>query len=155
MQAVKDAEAIKEADKSTEGIAEQIGKIKEDIFTALCDDMNTPVALSYIYELVKIVNNAKEGRIGIAKAEKDAICNLFKDVVTDILGLIDEEASQGAEGQGASSKVIDGLMNYIIEDRKAARANKDWGKSDQIRDTLKALGIQLKDNKDGSTTWEI
>ena len=155
MQAVKDAEAIKEAEKSSEGIAEQIGKIREDIFTALCDDMNTPVAISYIYELVKIVNNAKEGRISIAKAEKDAICNLFKDVVTDILGLVDEEAAQSAEGQSSSANVIDGLMNYIIEDRKAARANKDWAKSDQIRDTLKALGIQLKDNKDGSTSWEM
>ena len=155
MQAVKDAEAIKEAENSSEGIAEQIGKIREDIFTALCDDMNTPVAISYIYELVKIVNNAKEGRVGIAKAEKDAICNLFKDVVTDILGLVDEEAAQSAEGQSSSANVIDGLMNYIIEDRKTARANKDWAKSDQIRDTLKALGIQLKDNKDGSTSWEI
>ena len=155
MQAAKDAEALKESDSSTEGVAEQISKIREDIFTALCDDMNTPVAISYIYELVKIVNNAKEGRVNVAKAEKDAICYLFKDVVTDILGLVDEEASQSSEGQSNTTKVIDGLMNYIIEDRKAARANKDWGKSDQIRDTLKALGIQLKDNKDGSTSWEI
>ena len=155
MQAEKDAEAIKESDSSTEGVAEQISKIREDIFTALCDDMNTPVAISYIYELVKIVNNAKEGRVNVAKPEKEAICNLFKDVVTDILGLVDEEAVQSSEGQSNSANVIDGLMNYIIEDRKAARANKDWGKSDQIRDTLKALGIQLKDNKDGSTTWEI
>ena len=155
MQAVKDAESIKESYKSSEGIAEEIKKIREDIFTALCDDMNTPVAISGIYELVKTVNNIKEGRISVAKPEKDAINSLFKEVVTDILGLIDEDSAQSAEGQSNSSKVIDGLMNYIIEDRKAARAAKDWGKSDQIRDTLKALGIQLKDNKDGSTTWEI
>ena len=117
--------------------------------------MNTPVALSYIYELVKIVNNAKEGRIVLTKAEKDAVTALFKEVVTDILGLIDEDSAQSADGRSNSSNVIDGLMNYIIEDRKTARANKDWGKSDQIRDTLKALGIQLKDNKDGTTTWEL
>ena len=155
MQAVKDAESLKESEKSSEGIAEDIKKIRENIFEALCDDMNTPVAISYIYELVKVVNNIKEGRLSVAKPEKDAITSLFKDVVTDILGLVDEEAAQSSEGQGGSAKVIDGLMNYIIEDRKAARAAKDWGKSDQIRDTLKALGIQLKDNKDGTTTWEI
>ena len=155
MQAVKDAASIKESDKSSEGIAEQINKIREDVFTALCDDMNTPVAISYIYELVKIVNNIKEGRISVAKQEKDSICNLFKEVVTDILGLVDEDSAASAEGQSNSAGIIDGLMKYIIEDRKAARAAKDWGKSDQIRDTLKALGIQLKDNKDGTTTWEI
>ena len=155
MQAVKDASNLKESAASTENLSADVNKIREDVFTALCDDMNTPIAISHVYELVKIVNNAKEGRLNVAKAEKDAICALFKDVVTDILGLVDEESSQSAEGQSASTKVIDGLMNYIIEDRKAARAAKDWGKSDQIRDTLKALGIQLKDNKDGTTSWEL
>lgn len=167
MQAIKDASSLKTSEGAevqssvndskvpASGIAEEISKIREDIFTALCDDMNTPVALSYIYELVKIVNNAKEGRIVLTKAEKDAVTALFKEVVTDILGLIDEDSAQSADGRSNSSKVIDGLMNYIIEDRKTARANKDWGKSDQIRDTLKALGIQLKDNKDGITTWEL
>ena len=155
MQAVKDAETIKESDNSSEGIAEEIKKIREDIFTALCDDMNTPVAISYIYEIVKIVNNIKEGRVSVAKPEKDAINSLFKEVVTDILGLVDEDSAASADGQSNTSGVIGGLMDYIIQERKAARAAKDWGKSDQIRDTLKALGIQLKDNKDGTTTWEM
>ena len=154
LQAQKDAAQLKESAVSSENIAEDIARIREDIFNALCDDLNTPIALSCVYELVKIVNNAKEGRVTVTKAEKDAICQLMKDVVTDILGLVDEEGAQASESQG-SSNVIDGLMNYIIEDRKAARAAKDWAKSDQIRDTLKALGIQLKDNKDGSTSWEI
>ena len=155
MQAVKDAETIKESDNSSEGIAEEINKIREDIFTALCDDMNTPVAISYIYEIVKIVNNIKEGRVSVAKPEKDAINSLFKEVVTDILGLVDEDSAASADGQSNTAGVIGGLMDYIIQDRKAARAAKNWGKSDQIRDTLKALGIQLKDNKDGTTTWEM
>ena len=154
MQAVRDSEGLKESEKSTEGIAEQINKLREDIFSALCDDMNTPVAISGIYELVKAVNNIKEGRIAVAKPEKEAVTALFKEVVTDILGLVDEDSAQSADGQSNTSKVIDGLMNYIIEDRKTARDTKDWAKSDHIRDTLKALGIQLKDNKDGTTTWD-
>ncbi len=155
MQAVKDADSLKETEKSSDGLAQEIAKIREDIFTALCDDMNTPIALSYIYELVKIVNNIKEGRLSVAKHEKDAIKSLFKEVVIDILGLIDEDFSQSSGVQSSSLKVIDGLMNYIIEERKEARTNKDWAKSDKIRDTLKELGIQLKDNKDGTTTWEL
>jgi len=55
---------------------------------------------------------------------------------------------------GGNSKVMDGLMNMIIELRKEAREKKDWGTSDLIRDTLKETGVQLKDGKDG-TTWSI
>ncbi len=171
MQAIKDANSLAMKDSSglklediklgdlakaeAGSLAEDINKIREEIFTALCDDMNTPVALSYIYELVKIVNNIKEGRTNASPLEKSAICILFREVVTDILGLIDEEAQSSSDGMSKVAKVIDGLMGYIIEERKEARVNKDWGKSDKIRDTLKELGIQLKDNKDGTSSWEV
>lgn len=180
MQAIKDANNLKvgigkEYEVSTIGkastteqlsISEQIDKINEDIFTALCDDMNTPIALSYLYELVKIVNIVKAGELSISEEDKKKIIEIFKIVVTDILGLIDEDneslytcggATSSKESQGATNSkqtVIEALMQYIIEDRKQAREEKNWAKSDKIRDTLKAVGIQLKDNKDGSTSWE-
>ena len=56
-------------------------------------------------------------------------------------------------GDGDNS-AMDGLMQLIIEMRADARANKDWGTSDKIRDVLKELDIQLKDGKDG-TSWTI
>lgn len=59
------------------------------------------------------------------------------------MGLKDE-----SEG-GASGKVIEGLMQMVLEQRAAAKAAKDWTTSDHIRDSLKALGIQVKDGKDG------
>ena len=51
-------------------------------------------------------------------------------------------------------KTIDGLVNMVLEQRKAAKAAKDWATSDRIRDDLKALGIQIKDTKDG-TEWTL
>jgi cysteinyl-tRNA synthetase len=48
--------------------------------------------------------------------------------------------------------VVDGLMQLIIDIRMSARTNKDWSTSDKIRDSLKALKLQIKDGKDG-TTW--
>jgi cysteinyl-tRNA synthetase len=51
-------------------------------------------------------------------------------------------------------KTIDGLVNMVLEQRKAAKAAKDWTTSDRIRDDLKALGIQIKDGKDG-TEWTL
>jgi cysteinyl-tRNA synthetase len=59
------------------------------------------------------------------------------------LGLLDETR------QGAGSEVIEGLMELILDIRKQARDNKDWSTSDQIRDRLKAAGIEIKDTKEG------
>ena len=153
MQAVKDADTLK-VGESDGSVGKEVERIREAIFTALCDDLNTPIALSYVYEVVKIVNNAKEGRVQVSQKEKESIQSLFKEVVFDILGLLDEDAVSSS-GSAGSVDVVDGLMQFVIKERKEARANKDWAKSDQIRDALKELGIQLKDNKDGSTTWEF
>lgn len=153
MQAVKDADTLK-VGESDGSVGKEVERIREAIFTALCDDLNTPIALSYVYEVVKIVNNAKEGRVQVSQKEKESIQSLFKEVVFDILGLLDEDAVSSS-GSASSVDVVDGLMQFVIKERKEARANKDWAKSDQIRDALKELGIQLKDNKDGSTTWEF
>lgn len=153
MQAVKDADTLK-VGESDGSVGKEVEKIREAIFTALCDDLNTPIAISHVYELVKIVNNAKEGRVVVSQSEKESISSLFKEVVFDILGLLDEDSVSSSASAG-SANVIDGLMQFVIKERKEARANKDWAKSDQIRDALKELGIQLKDNKDGSTTWEL
>jgi len=43
----------------------------------------------------------------------------------------------------------------LVEDRLLARHTKNWAESDRIRDQLAAMGISIKDNKDGTTTWEI
>lgn len=166
MQAVKDARYLKTGDTSGEipvdggqkPAAEYIAQINENIFTALCDDLNTPIALAHLWELVRVVNLVKAGEVRIAEEDKKKINDIFSQVVTGILGLIDEETageSAGGASEGAGKQaVIEALMQYIIEDRAQARAEKNWAKSDKIRDTLKAVGIQLKDNKDGSTTWE-
>ena len=50
---------------------------------------------------------------------------------------------------------LDAKIEGLIEARRAARAARDWAESDRIRDELKGLGIQIKDNKDGTTSWEI
>ena len=74
---------------------------------------------------------------------------LFDDIVLGVLGLRDEEN----EG-GKAMKTIEGLVNMVLEQRKAAKAAKDWATSDRIRDELKALGIQIKDGKEG-TEWTL
>ena len=65
--------------------------------------------------------------------------------VYDVLGLEDEKASD------SNNDKLEGTVNMLIEMRKQARDNKNFALSDQIRDQLIALGIQLKDGKEGTT----
>jgi cysteinyl-tRNA synthetase len=110
----------------------------ESVVRALCDDLNTHEA---IVALGKLVGDAVRGTD--QSGELLATCNF--------LGLDLEELDP--KKLIASETQI--LIQRGIEDRLAARASKNWAESDRIRDELAAMGIALKDNKDGTTTWEV
>ncbi len=127
----------------------EVKAIFDGVYDALCDDLNTPVALAHISEAVRLINSAKARQLTLGEGDKATLVQIFDDIVFGVLGLRDEEASEGSEG-----KVIAGLMDMVLEQRAAAKAAKDWAASDHIRDSLKALGIQVKDTKDGPE-WTI
>lgn len=126
----------------------EVKAVWEGVYEALCDDMNTPVAVAQIFEAVRIINSAKAGSLKLSAEDLSALVQLFDDVVFGVLGLVDEEQA------GASSGVVDGLMQMVLEERAKAREARDWALSDHIRDSLKALGISVKDTKDGAE-WTL
>ena len=142
-------EAFGVAPDSCTAVNAEVKALWENVYDALCDDMNTPIALAGISEAVRIINSAKAGSVKLAKEDLDTLCQLFDDIVFGVLGLKDEEGTNGTSG-----KVIAGLMDMVLEQRAAAKAAKDWTTSDHIRDALKALGIQVKDGKNGAE-WTI
>ena len=142
-------ESFGTAPDSCPATTSEVKAVFEGIYDALCDDMNTPIALSQISEAVRIINSAKAGSMKLSKGDLDTLVQIFNDIVFGVLGLKDDETAGGAAG-----KVIDGLMGMVLEQRAAAKAAKDWATSDHIRDTLKALGIQVKDTKDG-VEWTL
>ena len=127
----------------------EVKAVFEGIYDALCDDLNTPMALAQVSESVRLINSAKAGQIKLSPADLETLVQIYDDIVFGVLGLVDEEASEGASG-----KVIAGLMDMVLEQRAAAKAAKDWTTSDHIRDSLKALGIQVKDTK-GGVEWTL
>ena len=127
----------------------EVKAVFEKIYDALCDDMNTPMALAQLSEAVRLINSAKAGSVKLAKGDVDTLVQIFTDIVFGVLGLRDDSVSEGVSG-----KVIDGLMGMVLEQRAAAKAAKDWTTSDHIRDTLTALGIKVKDTKDG-VEWTL
>ena len=127
----------------------EVKSLIENVYEALCDDLNTPIALSHIFDAVRIINMAKDKTLNLDTSDLQALTDLFDNIVFGVLGLRDEES----EG-GKALQTIDGLVQMVLEQRKAAKAAKDWATSDRIRDDLKALGIQIKDTKDG-TEWSM
>ena len=151
LQAAKDVKGLKVTSATAE-VAKEIADLKENVYVALCDDLNTPIALSHLFDAVRIVNLVKDGKLAIGEQEKETLEFLLGTIATDVLGIAPEQ--EAAAGDSGVTKVMDALVNMVLEERKVAKANKDWAKADEIRDKLTAIGIQLKDGKNG-TGWSI
>jgi cysteinyl-tRNA synthetase len=106
-------------------------RLAPSVGEALLDDLNTPKALAELHELERDEGGAQ----------------LWPTLRA--LGFRGEIASPKAAEVDAAT------VERTIEQRLAARAAKNWAESDRIRDELKAMGVQLKDNKDGTTSWEV
>ena len=126
----------------------EIITLMDGVIDDMSDDFNTPRALAKMFELTSKINALSGKQLDTANLRADTLerlQNFFPSFIKDVLGLKDDT-------NGQDQQVVGGLMDLIIELRKDARNNKDWGTADKIRDTLNALSIQLKDGKDG-TTW--
>lgn len=146
VQAGNDASKLKSAQNGTaiEGLAE----LKESVYTALCDDLNTPIAIANLFEAVRIVNTIKEKQTVIREEDKSILRELFEEISVGILGLTDEQAASG------TGETLRGVVEMILDVRREAKASKDFATSDKIRERLTALGIQIKDTKEG-TEWNL
>ncbi|CAM1341530.1 cysteine--tRNA ligase [Tenacibaculum aestuarii] len=140
-------EAINALDKITAGATStfDITQWKEDCYAAMNDDFNTPILISHLFEAVKVINQIKEGNASLIEEDLTMLKETTKAFVYDVLGLLNETS------EGNNSDKLDGVVEMLITMRKEARENKDWALSDEIRDKLLALGIQLKDGREGTT----
>lgn len=121
---------------------------KADVYAAMNDDLNSPMAIAQLFEAVKRLNSIREGKEQIAADDLQTIQAFIPLFVREVLGLADESGTAGSGDDLAPQ-----LMELIINLRNEARFRKDFQTSDIIRDALKEAGIQLKDGKEG-TGWE-
>ena len=122
-----------------------VADLRKRCAAAMNDDFNTPILMSELFDMVKAINSANDGKLKLSTSDLEGMRAIVSDYVVEVLGL-------KAENPGGASGVTDGLMGLIVELRKSARENKDWATSDQIRDGLKEVGVTLKDSKEG-TAW--
>ena len=123
-----------------------IDALENDCFAALNDDLNSPIAISILFDGVRTINAVSEGKASLSQTDIDRLKKLYSTVLFDILGL-EQESREDSQLTG---KLIDCLLDL----RQQAKANKDFAASDKIRDALLSLGITVKDTKEGAV-WEI
>ncbi len=135
---------IQPSDKTTVDVA----GLRQRCEDAMNDDMNTPIVISHLFDASKAINTVSDGKGTISAADLDELRSVFHTFGEDILGLTLTEAG------GDNTKAFAGAMDLLLQLRAQAKKNKDWATSDQIRDSLAALGFSIKDTKDGAE-WSL
>jgi cysteinyl-tRNA synthetase len=123
------------------------GEIDEQLFAPLFDDLNTSNAITRLHRIVSEIRGHASGLEQIELKQR-------LKASAKVLGLLEQTESGYLRSDPNAVIVDETAVNALMEQRIAARARKDFKESDRIRDELAAMGIVIKDSKEG-TTWEI
>ena len=132
--------------KATKTSSLNITSWKQSCYDAMNDDFNTPILIAQLFEGARYINLVNDGTATLTSEDIDLLAQTLSNFIYDVLGM--NNTSDGASG---STEKLNGVVEMLIEMRNQARANKDFALSDEIRDKLLAIGIQLKDGKEGTT----
>ena len=119
-----------------------IAGLREKCEVAMCDDLNTPIVISHLFDACKSINTITDGKGTISANDLEELKEVFNLFVEEILGL---QTNTTDNNNDAYKKAIDLLLSLRLQ----AKQNKDWAMSDKIRNELMALGFTIKDTKDG------
>ena len=128
---------------------EKINKQITEFTTFIEDDFSTAKVLANMFEIVPVINGIKNKQVALNTISSNTITLMqqqFKLYIENILGLQYEEEN---------SEKLSGILQLLVDIRKQAKAQKDFVTSDTIRNELLRLGVQLKDEKDGTVTWSF
>jgi cysteinyl-tRNA synthetase len=138
VKALEEAEATLDRWYDLIGDVEANGEPDTGVLNALTDDLNTPEAVASLHHIGGQTSGPERLKTSAA-----------------LLGLLQQTRSERQAVALSDAKIDAAEINAIIAERVQARATRNWAESDRLRDQLAALGVAIKDNKDGATTWEI
>ena len=142
MKAVSTLKKIKPSEASSVDISD----VEARCTAAMDDDLNSPMVISELFDCVRTINQIYDGKQTISAADLAELRRVVDLFVFDILGLRDDLV-------GDNSQMLSSVVDMILNIRMEAKNAKDWATSDKIRDGLAAIGIKVKDRKDGFD-WE-
>lgn len=133
-----------------EALDKKCNDLVAEFDNSMNDDFNTAKVLAAMFELVPVINSFKSQQLPLDSIREETFSRLKKQLkvyLLDIFGLT--SVKEGDNG------LLEGVVHLLIQIRREARAKKDFATSDKIRNELQQQGVLLKDNKDGSVTWEV
>lgn len=146
------------ADADAEELINSLAKRFEE---AMDDDFNSALAIAAIFDTVRSINRWINAPGFVRTKAAIAVLGKAKEIlleVGDVLGILKSDPASFIESlqesRRSDKKVDSAEVEALIAERWEARSAKDWAKSDEIRDQLSAMGVVIKDSKDG-TTWEL
>ena len=128
----------------------EVKQIRNNCYEAMSDDLNSSIVISHLFDACRIINTVNDKKATLNAADLQELKDTFQLFAFDILGLRAETNTDNSGREEAFGKVVD----MLLEQRRIAKANKDWATSDKIRDELTALGFEVKDTKDGFS-WKL
>ena len=154
-----------------DGAGEDFNPIIEKMKSDLANDFNVPGAMANFFSLIRQINkdyldenkkydskkkfspNTVKSIEEVLDFVKRATGSLYDDYKTVLERVNQARKTLGANDE-SGDKLSEDEINSLLADRKQARADKDWAKSDEIRDKLSAAKVVIKDNPDGTTSWQ-
>ena len=132
---------------ASENSTYDVNALQEKCYTAMNDDFNTPILIAHLFDGVRIINSVKDGKESLNAADLEQLKTIFNTFITDILGFISHKESN-------TNDLTNEVMELVLQLRGNAKKSKDFDTADLIRDELDKVGIQIKDEREGSS-WEV
>ncbi|MGL4293478.1 MAG: cysteine--tRNA ligase [Bacteroidales bacterium] len=145
MEAYGNLEKLTPAEKSTVEIA----PLRQKMYDAMNDDLNSPIVISHLFECTSIINKVLAGNDTISTDDLAELKSVMALFLFDILGLKNETAAASN-----NDEVYGQVVDLMLQLRQQAKANKDWATSDMIRNKLTEFGFEIKDTKEGAE-WKL
>ncbi len=147
---------LQESQKTLDGWYDIIGDmlmpvgidIDDEMIRSLCDDLNTPSALTRLHALAGEIRGPASGLRQLELKKK-------LKVSAAIVGMLRSTKREALENHPHRYVVDEDKVSALIDARDAARKAKNFKEADRIRDEFKAMGIELEDHKDGTTSWKV
>lgn len=138
--------------------SQKIDEFDKKFEDAMDEDMNTPQALATIFDQIRETNkfiSTNENEFSTIYYEIKKSYDSLKQKIENVFGIAIEAENAVKEEDGENMELTKKLIELLIKLRSEARSEKNFKLSDEIRDELKALGVEIKDNKDGTTDYEL
>ena len=120
--------------------------------------MNTPQALATIFDQIRETNkfiSVNKDELSTIYAEIEKSYESLKRKIGNVFGIEIEMENSAKEEDGENMELTKKLIELLIKLRSEARSEKNFKLSDEIRDELKGLGVEIKDNRDGTTDYDF